>query len=435
MLSGRCLSRLGVLRTIASISPSLHLRPTQGVWLSFRLMSTSSPVPRLRDLRRAVEDGDGKLIAKFMFSMVHDSMPEELMRELLRQDVVLEILHLHISPRLIKSLLVRHPHLLTSKHCIALIQRSSKYPTALLKVINHCIEDCVRLPLETIESCIPLLLPENGLTAFLMYGLFDHETQQDRFQDFLSSFQNFLRDYCGESINASTQDVSITPEQRMVRTLMHPDFDPPIHLWHCRTLLLNNLHPLIAMKCVSHFIEERVIPTLLRGSPFDGKTVPSAAEIKAAKLSFQQALEITYRSHGFLLLLSSRKSEGKENYRDQIIDYLQQKHGITNFEKNPGIKFSKREALINKLYSAVRVSASLRRGGGISLSQNPVTIYVSPTELLQSLMPSLKIMECMSPTGSQIFEYRDPMAGLKVNALNDIFGDDIVRLKELQWKK
>ena len=436
MLSLRRFPRLCTQSCHAPISLSLLRHPTSDLRVHVRLLSTSFPLQGIKDLRKAVQEGDGKLIDKLMSNLIHDSMPEERRRDLLRHGIVLEILRSQIPLKLVKSLLSHHHALLTSKHSIALIHRCSDHPAALIDVAHHCLVNFIRLPLNAVESCASVIFADNRLVALRMYMLFDHETDEDSVPDFVVSFQRFLFKFRGLDPDKVSQDsASGTLEETMIKTLMHPDFEPPIFLSHFRTLILEHLHPLIAMKCVDYFIEEDVIPSLLRGSPFEGKHVPNAADIKEAKLSFQQATEITYRAHGFLLVLAPRSSEEREGYREQMVEYLQQRHGITNIEKNPGIKLSKRESLINKLYSAVRVSASLRRGGGITLSRNPVSVYVSPTELLQSLLPSLKTMECMAPGNSQIFKYRDPMAGSKVNALQEIFGDEISKLKELQWKR
>ena len=405
-------------------------------------MSTFHSPPDVEVFKRALREGDGRVFERSLLKLMNDPESEDVLVELMQDDSLHEMLLSHIPSKLIKTFFYRYSDKLTPGQVSTLIQRTCQLDqlSTLHDIISLCLEENTRLPLNTVVEASALLLPEYRAIAFRVFGLFDHENDRDHINDFILSFHQFLKNYNQDiSTPSQSQDPSNMAPEEVIKiilmTLIRPDFDPLTFLSHFNSLVLQHLHPLIAIKLISHFIEEKVIPSLLQGSPFEGGPLPSDQDILDADLSFQSASEISYRSHGLLLLLSSKSSDESLNYRDTILDYLQQRHGITTAEKNSRIKLSKRESLINKLYSAVRVSANLRRGGGVYENRNPVTIYVSATELLHSLMPSLRTMECISRQDSSTFRYIDPMAGSNVNALRELFGDDVEKLKELQWKR
>ena len=97
---------------------------------------------------------------------------------------------------------------------------------------------------------------------------------------------------------------------------------------------------------------------------------------------------------------------------------------------------SKRERLINALYSDIKVSSNIRRGGRAEASRNPESIYISSAELLQSLFPLVTHRESVDFTKEEGgYRYKDIFATAKEGVLQQIVAPHYEKLKDLQAKR
>lgn len=165
--------------------------------------------------------------------------------------------------------------------------------------------------------------------------------------------------------------------------------------------------------------------------------------------------DIRSKSHGFVILVSSSKSESGEFIKLQILEYLKEKHNITSAEFSEKIVLSRQEILINRCYSAIRVSAVLRasksqrKKNGIPVDpKNPLIIYISATEVIQSLYPDLPssvhatLSESIADGGdssntcsTSLYKYSDVIGDSTESTLQRIVYPHYDRLCELQLKR
>jgi hypothetical protein len=326
---------------------------------------------------------------------------------------------------------------LTPAHYVAFLQRSEGLGDTKLgmQIANKCVELDIPLPLEVVRTTsLRLLTADKSPVCIRLYKNIERLTDTNTPQ-LMRYFLQFL--YKADDLPwrhelSSYSDKEVGEE--VVRLLLTPESRHCIHLSHFNCLVIEDLHTHVAKLCLSHFVSELVVKPMLKDTRLERYGFPSNQDIKTEQLTYAEVTEIYKRSNGLLILVGSPHSREVERKEEDLIEYLALRHGISNSDNSKAMVLTKRESMINNMFSALKVSANMRRGGMQSDVRNPVTIYVSSTELVQSLLPALTHMENIE-FGRTAYRYRDPIGDTDQDTLRKILHPNYDKLLELQHRK